>query len=336
MASELQIIDRLGDAIWKKNRGGLFVSKAADGWFLFALNKKREPRGFKKAEIEAISKAFPKLATSRLGKVLSSNLETSRRVQYLLSRMDTHSQLDSLDNRPMPKRSQVTTMKPELLPRLYVGLDEQSKTMNVFGSEHDVGKVSGKGMRGDEFVFQFDINDDEISKIKNREISMNQVLRTKEFNGARLLYYDDNRPIKGKRALTHNTKSMKTTERFFVQMCKEFKLSINGNIFVHVQDQWLDPASLEFESDKPKEFHRTRTPGADEFGTRKQSFSMSLNFMAQIVKGQGELELRTNLNDPNKRHFKFLADTIQKNRAELQRQLNDSVGRITKALRKVT
>ncbi len=231
----------LGDFAFADGRGGILVHPGPTGVQLYALSPANVPRHWTNAELSHLAKILPKMPTRRLGRA-TANEETRRRIEYLQDRRKEYQNLVSLDpdGRPIPVPG--ATVQPDQLPRLYAGVHPETGTLAIFGSEYPIPNTN---LRGDELVFELDLDDDQMKKLKSGGVAdYENILRSARFSDARVLYYDDNLPITGKQARTHNLKSIKTLDAFTAHIVRRFEMSIIGNLTQMAQDEWLEARTV--------------------------------------------------------------------------------------------
>jgi hypothetical protein len=91
-------------------------------------------------------------------------------------------------------------------------------------------------------MFVFDVDSDVVTRVKNGE-RLADILNGPvplKIRNARILYFDDNKAIKGAKRLEHHLKSIASLEAWATHVFSNFKLELQGNLFLHVEDWFAD------------------------------------------------------------------------------------------------
>lgn len=233
-------VDKLGNVV----QPGLMVTRVQNGYLIHNLGKDLQPLRLTETQIAAIVQRFPALQP-----ILTRNADTWRRAHFLEERQKSsiYSHFFSLDpDRPMPPPGTANVHEPEKLPRLYAALDEtgDQPILNIFGSEHG---IKSAGLRPDEAQFALEITKAEAAQLKTATSidDCKKVLAKVRTSNARVLYYDDNRIIRGELGEKHALKCFDTLEAWTIHVLEELKIKIRGELFVHVtEDLVLQPGAL--------------------------------------------------------------------------------------------
>ncbi|OAI11902.1 hypothetical protein A1507_19540 [Methylomonas koyamae] len=291
--AEMEAVLKNAGILFTPGVGGIVVNEFEDGFLLQNVSKDLESRQITNKQVAAIAAAFPQILSGQLERLLVRNADTTRRAIMLDQRMQSEVYRDfiSLDeSRSMPKPGQVdarrTTGRVEI-PRKYAALEATSTkaddgtsrvTMAIWGSELSVGKN-----RADEAMLQLEILETDAEEIrKGRPIK--EVLAGKDVHNVRVLYFDDNKVISGKERLEHHLKSLDTLEGFIVKTMSEIKCNIVGNIFMHVEDDFVDSPSIKIDI-KGGGITRPK-PGQQSAGKPVQRFFISMNLSPEFKEGQ--------------------------------------------------
>ncbi|HEV2914369.1 MAG TPA: hypothetical protein VGX92_13920 [Pyrinomonadaceae bacterium] len=244
MATVADIENKLAGVAFQPGQGGLIVSAVDDGFLIQNVNQHLEPLRLTEPQIAAVIKAFPKLSAGMLERFLVRNTETSRRALMLEERTKSpiYSHFQSLDpERPMPAPGSVDASQARKIPRVYSALDlsEPSKpTLALWGSE-----LGAANTRLDEAMFLCDISPEDAKLIQNGA-DPRLVLKGKTVENVRAVYYDDNKVITGMKRLEHHMKSLESLENWIQKAVGDLKVLVSGNIFTHVEDDFLDPPAI--------------------------------------------------------------------------------------------
>lgn len=315
MATVAEIENKLAGAIFQPGRGGLVVSAVADGFLIQNVNQHLKPLGLTKPQIEAVLQAFPKLSAGLLERFLVRNTETSRRALMLEARTKSsiYSNFQSLDpERPMPAPGSVDAREARNIPRFYSALDlsdPKKPTLVLWGSE-----LGASNKRLDEAMFLCDISEEDAKLIQNGE-DPREALKGKTVENVRAVYYDDNKVIAGKERLVHHLKSLESLENWIKKAVGDLDVLIRGDIFVHVEDDFVDPPAVSL---KETDISLTRPkPSNLPAGKAIQRFFLSVSF-TPVFRDNALAELKP---VRGSRVGMFIQQMSSKDRRELMRRM---------------
>ncbi len=317
---------------YRKGRGGVFVARAEHGFVLHSISTRDNPRRFTKKEVQAIRSAFPKYESAL--KVLAKNQESSGRAEVAKQHLENNDHVFSFDDKvpDMPNAADIDALEPSKIPRAYAGIDREGKVINIIVSEQGVPSLDdpGKRVHPDAFRMQFDLDESQLRRLDSGEISLKQLIAETTFKSARVMYFDDNAPITGRRARDHHKKSIKTLHATTAWVLNHLNIQIDGVVDFHASDRWRDPASIVIE-DGDAEVRRDHTLNKNKTSdiSRKQAFSIWQAVYVNRVSGAKKVTFQTldNLVDD-------FADGMKRVHG-LKRQFQASLERMRRALTKL-
>ena len=320
---------------YRKGRGGVFVARSEHGFVLHSISTKDKPRRFTNKEVQAIRNAFPKYEAAL--KVLARNQESSGRAEVAKEHIKNNDHVFSFDDKvpDMPNSANIDALEPGKIPKAYAGIQRLEKggaVLNIVVSEKGVPDLEDptKRVHPDAFRMQFDLDDGQIRRLNDGEISLKQLIAETKFSSARVMYFDDNAPITGKRARDHHKKSIKTLHATTAWVLNHLNIQIDGVVDFHASDRWRDPASVAIE-DGNAEVRRDQTlqKNRSSKASRNQAFSIWQAVYVNRVRGDSRISFQTldNLADD-------FTDAI-KRVSGLKKVFETSLSRMRRALTKL-
>jgi hypothetical protein len=207
-----------------------------------------------------------------------------------------------------------------LIPRTYAGLDisnPNSPSISIWGSEF----APNKKIRLDEGMFVFDVDSDVVTRVKNGE-RLADILNGPvplKIRNARILYFDDNKAIKGAKRLEHHLKSIASLEAWATHVFSNFKLELQGNLFLHVEDWFADSPGVLYDKI------------AEVFRKKKHRFFLCLDVKPVFINGKFQGLQADDTSKVVKLMRKFSGPDKQK----VLKRMDDLLLQIEKAMAKV-
>ncbi|GAB4516328.1 MAG: hypothetical protein Tsb0019_15720 [Roseibium sp.] len=231
---------------YKKGKGGILVADTPEGFVLHAISARDKPRNWTKQEVLALRARVPQYAAAL--KLLSHNADSMGRAEILSRHLDGNTHVVSLDsNVPnVPARKEIDALEPGKIPKAYMGVDLKAGTVSIVLSEMSVERLEtpSKSRRPDLLVMQLDLDKEDLRKL-DQGADLETIVRSKNFDHARVLYYDDNQPLSSpKSAGEHHRKSIRTMHSGTRWILDTLELKFSGVMEFHAADQWRDPPAV--------------------------------------------------------------------------------------------
>lgn len=232
----------------QSNTPGFMLIQQVDGFLICNVAKDGSPRKFNETQISKLKALFPSIK-----EFLVVNSDTQRRAVSLHERLKNMASegavsLDTDDSRPIPSSGVVDIGTPSSIPRSYLLIDDCSTAKNphyvfsIFGSELSLANTGGN-VRADEALFQFEIPKSSdssklIQSIMSGAIKPAEALKGVVVSNCRVIYYDDNNPLRGKKRVEHHAKSLTTIAAWMEHIGKTYNFKISGPVSILTVDHF--------------------------------------------------------------------------------------------------
>jgi hypothetical protein len=265
-------------ALFKEGKGGLWVTKTANGAIIQNLNKDAKPVRFSQAQIDWLVQRFPYLADT-----LSRNMETMRRVQGLRSRLaaflggsflpagsasspplDEAAKLAETEKKflgslPSRKYAYLESLDPDLTRKMPASLEEVQKlsvqnpeklprnftVVDVTDPKKPVRHIfqiefDTGGLRTDEAMISYTVSPKEMDLLQKGETFKTHI-RGVEAENLRVFYSDINKPIQGETLFKHHQKTLDTLSSVAKKFFTDFEIKLIGPGTFISKEVYLQP-----------------------------------------------------------------------------------------------